>query len=35
MLSRELLKELKKIVEEDLGQDLDDKELFEFGNNLH
>jgi hypothetical protein len=34
MLSQELLKELREIVREDLGKELDDKELFEFGENL-
>jgi signal transduction histidine kinase len=34
MLSQELLKELRKIVREDFGEELDDGELFEFGENL-
>jgi signal transduction histidine kinase len=34
MLSRELLKELRDIVREDFGEELDDEELFEFGENL-
>jgi hypothetical protein len=34
MLSQELLKELREIVREEFGKELDDKELFEFGENL-
>jgi hypothetical protein len=34
MLSRELLKELRDIVREDFKKELDDEELFEFGENL-
>jgi hypothetical protein len=34
MLSQEMLKELKEIIEEDFGENLCDEELFEFGNNL-
>jgi hypothetical protein len=34
MLSQELLEELREIVREDLGKELDDKDLFEFGENL-
>jgi hypothetical protein len=34
MLSQEMLKELKEIIEEDFGENLCDKELFEFGSNL-
>ncbi|RSN76242.1 hypothetical protein D6D85_04635 [Candidatus Methanodesulfokora washburnensis] len=34
MLSQELLEELREIVREDLGKELSDKELFEFGENL-
>jgi hypothetical protein len=34
MLSQELLKELREIVREDLGKELSDGELFEFGENL-
>jgi hypothetical protein len=34
MLSQEMLKELKEIIGEDFGENLSDKELFEFGSNL-
>jgi hypothetical protein len=34
MLSQELLKELREIVREEFGKELDDKELFEFGESL-
>jgi hypothetical protein len=34
MLKQELLNELREIVKEDFGKSLNDKELFEFGNNL-
>jgi hypothetical protein len=34
MLSQELLEELREIVREDLGKELGDEELFEFGENL-
>ena len=34
MLSQELLKELREIVRKDFGRELDDKELFEIGENL-
>jgi hypothetical protein len=34
MLSQKLLEELREIVREDLGKELDDKDLFEFGENL-
>jgi hypothetical protein len=34
MLSQELLKELREIAREDFNEELDDKELFEFGENL-
>jgi hypothetical protein len=34
MLSPELLEELRRIVREDFGRELDDGELFEFGENL-
>jgi hypothetical protein len=34
MLSQELLKELREIVKEELGKELSDGELFEFGENL-
>ncbi len=34
MLSKEMLNELREILKEDYGKSLDDKELFEFGNNL-
>ncbi|WP_125670865.1 hypothetical protein [Candidatus Methanodesulfokora washburnensis] len=33
-MSQELLEELREIVREDLGKELSDKELFEFGENL-
>jgi hypothetical protein len=34
MLKKELLNELREIVKEDFGKNLNDEELFEFGNNL-
>jgi hypothetical protein len=34
MLNRELLEELREIVREDLGKEVSDEELFEFGENL-
>jgi len=34
MLSQELIKELREIVKEEIGKELDDKDLFEFGENL-
>jgi hypothetical protein len=34
MLSQELLKELREIVREEFDEELDDKDLFEFGENL-
>jgi hypothetical protein len=34
MLSQELLKELREIVREDFNEELNDRELFEFGENL-
>jgi hypothetical protein len=34
MLSQEMLKELKEIIEEDFGENLSEEELFEFGSNL-
>jgi hypothetical protein len=34
MLKKELLNELREIVKEDFGKNLNDEELLEFGNNL-
>jgi len=34
MLKKETLEELRKIIEEDFGKNLNDKELFEFGSCL-
>lgn len=34
MLSKESLNELREILREDFGINLNDKDLFEFGNNL-
>jgi hypothetical protein len=34
MLSQELLKELREIVKEGLGEELNENDLFEFGENL-
>lgn len=34
MLSKEMLKELREIIREDFSESLNDKELFDFGNNL-
>jgi hypothetical protein len=34
MLKQELLNELREIVKDDFGENLSDKELFEFGSNL-
>jgi hypothetical protein len=34
MLKKELLNELKEIVKEDFNENLNDEELFEFGNSL-